>query len=319
MRHGSPSQRNLNMFDFTNVWTKRPSGTYAEQVEKLKQALSDCDAVLIGAGSGLSTSAGFTYSGERFERYFFDFIAKYHIPDLYSGGFYPFRSAEEYWAWWSRSIWINRYMDAPKPVYNTLLSLVKDRDYFVLTTNVDHCFQKAGFDKQRLFYTQGDYGLFQSIQPKVKKTYDNEEFVREMILSQGFAIGEGGALSVPEGAALKMEVPTELVPVCPDDGRRMVPNLRVDDTFVEDAGWHAASRRYADFIESHDGQNVLFWELGVGGNTPVIIKYPFWRMTETNKNATYACLNLGDAEAPGEIIERSICIDRDIGDTLSML
>ena len=307
------------MFDFTNVWTKRPSGTYAEQVEKLKQALSDCDAVLIGAGSGLSTSAGFTYSGERFERYFHDFIEKYHIPDMYSGGFYPFPSPEVFWAWWSRHIWVNRYMDAPKPVYQTLLSLVRNKDYFVLTTNVDHQFQKAGFDKQRLFYTQGDYGLFQSVEPRLKKTYDNEEAVRKMVLAQGFAIGANGELTVPEGATLKMEVPTELVPICPDDGKRMVPNLRSDDSFVEDAGWHAASKRYADYLESHDGQRILLLELGVGGNTPVIIKYPFWRMTEKNQNATYACINFGEASAPDKITGRSICIDADIGGTLDAL
>lgn len=307
------------MFGFRNLETQKTTGAYEEQIERLRKALDECDAVVIGAGSGLSTSAGFTYSGERFNRYFYDFIEKYHIPDMYSGGFYPFRSMEEYWAWWSRNIWVNRYMDAPKPVYDTLLSLVRDKDYFVLTTNVDHCFQKASFDKQRLFYTQGDYGLFQSIRPKIKKTYDNEESVRKMILAQGFVIGEDGTLSVPEGVTLKMEVPAELVPVCPDDGKRMVPNLRIDDTFVEDVGWHAASKRYADFVESHGGQKVLLLELGVGGNTPVIIKYPFWRMTERNKNAIYACLNLGDAEAPEKIIERSICIDRDIGRALEDL
>ena len=307
------------MFGFHDLRTQKMTGSYAEQIGRLRQALSHCDAVVIGAGAGLSTSAGFTYSGERFERYFYDFIEKYHIPDMYSGGFYPFRSMEEYWAWWSRHIWVNRYMDAPRPVYDTLLSLVRNKDYFVLTTNVDHQFQKAGFDKQRLFYTQGDYGLFQSIQPRVKKTYDNAESVRKMILAQGFMIGEGGTLSMPEGVTLKTEVPTELVPICPDDGKHMVPNLRSDDTFVEDAGWNAASKRYAAFINGHDGQKVLFLELGVGGNTPVIIKYPFWRMTEKNKNATYACVNLGEAEAPGQIMDRSICIDSDIGKALDDL
>ena len=307
------------MFGFHDFRTQKPAGTYEEQIERLKQTLADCDAVVIGAGSGLSTSAGFTYSGERFERYFFDFIEKYHIPDMYSGGFWPFHSMEEYWAWWSRHIYVNRYMKAPKPVYNTLFSLVRDKDYFVLTTNVDHQFQKTGFDKRRLFYTQGDYGLFQSIKPKLKKTYDNEDAVRAMVLSQGFVIGEDSELTVPAGVTLKMEVPTELVPICPDDGQHMVPNLRSDDSFVEDAGWHAASKRYSDFISDHDGQKVLYLELGVGGNTPVIIKYPFWRMTEKNKNAIYACLNLGDAEAPGKIAGRSICVDGDIGDTLARL
>ena len=307
------------MFGFRNLETQKTTGTYEEQIERLRKTLDECDAVVIGAGSGLSTSAGFTYSGERFERYFYDFIEKYHIPDMYSGGFCPFRSMEEYWAWWSRHIWINRYMKAPKPVYDALFTLVRDKDYFVLTTNVDHQFQKAGFDKRRLFYTQGDYGLFQSIRPKLKKTYDNENAVRAMVLSQGFVIGEDDELTVPAGITLKMEVPSDLVPICPDDGQHMIPNLRIDDAFVEDAGWHAASKRYADFIEEHDGQKVLLWELGVGGNTPVIIKYPFWNMTEKNKNATYACLNLGDAVAPGKIIDRSICIDSDIGKALEDL
>ena len=304
---------------FRDLWTKKTAGTYEEQLGRLRRALADCDAVVLGAGSGLSTSAGLTYSGERFERYFSDFIGKYRIRDMYSGGFYPFRSAEEYWAWWSRHIWVNRYSKAPKPVYDTLLSLVADKDYFVLTTNVDHQFQRAGFDKRRLFYTQGDYGLFQSAEPRLKKTYDNEDAVRAMLLAQGFVIGADGELSVPEGVTLKMEVPTELVPVCPDDGKRMIPNLRADDHFVEDAGWHAASRRYADFLAAQDGRRVLFWEMGVGGNTPVIIKYPFWRMTERNKNATYACVNLGDAEAPEQIADRSICIDADIGGVLDGL
>ena len=307
------------MFGFRNLETQKTTGTYEEQIERLRKTLDECDAVVIGAGSGLSTSAGFTYSGERFERYFYDFIEKYHIPDMYSGGFWPFRSMEEYWAWWSRHIWINRYMKAPKPVYDALFALVRDKDYFVLTTNVDHQFQKAGFDKRRLFYTQGDYGLFQSIRPKLKKTYDNENAVRAMVLSQGFVIGEDDELTVPAGVTLKMEVPSDLVPICPDDGQHMIPNLRIDDAFVEDAGWHAASKRYADFIEEHDGQKVLLWELGVGGNTPVIIKYPFWNMTEKNKNATYACLNLGDAVAPGKIFDRSICIDSDIGQALDDL
>lgn len=257
------------MFGFRDLCTQKTTGSYEEQIAQLRKALDGCDAVVIGAGSGLSTSAGFTYSGERFERYFYDFIEKYHIPDMYSGGFWPFRSMEEYWAWWSRHIWVNRYTKAPKPVYDTLLSLLRDKDYFVLTTNVDHQFQKAGFDKQRLFYTQGDYGLFQSFKPKLKKTYDNEEAVRKMVLAQGFVIGEDGELTVPAGITLKMEVPTELVPICPDDRRNMVPNLRSDDSFVEDMGWHAASKRYAGFIEEHDGKKVLFWELGVGGNTPV--------------------------------------------------
>ena len=307
------------MFGFQNLRRGKHAATPETEISRLKQALSECDAVVIGAGAGLSASAGFAYSGARFQRYFFDFIEKYRIPDIYSGGFYPFPSANKYWAWWSRSIYINRYMNPPKPVYETLLSLVREKDYFVLTTNVDHCFQKAGFDKARLFYTQGDYGLFQSAAPKVNKTYDNEETIRAMVLSQGFSIGADGELFLPEGVTPKMEVPAELLPVCPDDGQPMVPNLRADDSFVEDEGWHTAYERYAAFLNRHEGGRILYWELGVGGNTPGIIKFPFWRMTAQNQNAVYACVNFGEAEVPERIASRSICINEDIGKVLESL
>lgn len=273
-----------------------------EQTARLRHALDSADAVLIGAGSGLSTAAGLTYTGERFERYFGDFIAKYHIPDMYAGGFYPFETLEEYWAWWSRHIFYNRYVDAPLPVYRDLLALVRGRDYFVLTTNVDHQFQRAGFDKKRLFYTQGDYGLWQCMQPCHNKTYDNEQTVRRMIEQQR-----------------DMRVPTELVPHCPVCGRPMTMNLRADDTFVEDEGWHAAAGRYADFLRRHEGLRVVFLELGVGGNTPGIIKYPFWRMTRDNPQATYVCINAGEAFAPHEISKQSLCIQGDIGEVLQRI
>lgn len=287
---------------FSRILTQKSTGNYSEKIERLKQLLTEADAVVIGAGSGLSTSAGLTYSGERFERYFADFIAKYHIPDMYSGGFYPFASLEEYWAWWSRHIYYNRYVDAPKPVYQNLLKLVRDRDYFVLTTNVDHQFQKAGFDKKRLFYTQGDYGLWQCSQPCHQKTYDNEETVRRMVEEQE-----------------DMRVPADLVPHCPVCGRPMTMNLRSDDTFVEDEGWHAAAERYMEFLRRHQGMRVLFLELGVGGNTPVIIKYPFWKMTHENPNAAYVCVNFEEAFAPREIEKRALCMESDIGSVLKDL
>lgn len=307
------------MFGFENLQNKKKAGDCETETSRLKQALSDCQAVVVGAGAGLSTSAGFTYSGERFQRYFPDFIEKYHIPDMYSGGFYPFPSPEEFWALWSRYIYINRYMNPPKPVYETLLSLVREKDYFVLTTNVDHCFQKAGFDKARLFYTQGDYGLFQSAKPKGRKTYDNAETIRAMVLAQGFLIDGDGNLYLPSGITPNMAVPTELLPICPDDGQPMIPNLRSDDNFVEDAGWMAASKRYGAFLQRHEGKRVLFWELGVGGNTPGIIKFPFWRMTAQNQNAVYACVNLEEADVPEQIASQSICIDGDIGTVLEEL
>ena len=292
------------------------NSSYEEQIAKLKDEIQSADTIVIGAGAGLSTSAGFTYDGERFNRYFCDFAKEYGIRDMYSGGFYPFPDAESRWAWWARHIYFNRYIDAPKPVYKELLNLVKDKDYFVITTNVDHQFQKAGFDKKRLFYTQGDYGLFQSVNPALRITYDNEDWVMEAMEAQGFVRDSDGVFQVPESGELKMTIPTELIPKCPDDGSDMTMNLRADDTFVEDDGWHRAAEAYTDFLRNHEDLHVLYLELGVGANTPMIIKYPFWRMTMANAKAVYACLNYGEAFAPGEISDRSICIDGDIGEIL---
>ena len=275
---------------------------YTAQIERLKAALDDADAVIIGAGAGLSASAGFSYSGERFYRYFADFAEKYGIRDMYSGGFYPFPSAEEFWAWWSRQVYFNRYaVDAGKP-YTDLLKLVGDKNYFVLTTNVDHQFRLAGFDKERLFYTQGDYGLFQCSVPCHQKTYDNEEAVTEMVARQE-----------------NMRIPTELIPKCPVCGKPMSMNLRCDDTFVEDEGWHRANARYEAFLEQYKDKRLVLLELGVGGNTPVIIKYPFWQIALQNKNATYACVNLGESACPEEIAPQSVCLDADIGKVLADL
>ena len=275
---------------------------YSENIKRLKEELEQAGAVLIGAGAGLSASAGFTYAGERFQKNFSDFEEKYGFHDMYSGGFYPFDGLEEYWAYWSRFIWLNRYTEPPRPVYQDLLELVKEKEYFVLTTNVDHCFQKAGFDKKRLFYTQGDYGLLQCSEPCCQETWDNEEIIRQMVKEQK-----------------DMRIPAELVPHCPRCGKPLTTNLRADDTFVQDEGWYRASERYSRFLETHQGEKVLFLELGVGFNTPGIIKYPFWQMTYQNPKATYACINYGDAAAPKEIAERSICIDGDIGEVLKEL
>jgi len=258
--------------------------------------------VVIGAGSGLSTAAGFTYTGERFEQHFSDFAQKYGIQDMYSGGFYPFPTQEAFWAYWSRYIYINRYQDAPKPVYDDLLKLVQDKDYFVITTNVDHCFQKAGFDKKQLFYTQGDYGLFQCSEPCCQETFENEAMIREMVARQE-----------------DMKIPTELLPVCPHCGKPLTMNLRSDDKFVEDEGWHRAAERYENFLRTRKGGKILFLEFGVGYNTPVIIKYPFWQMTAKNPKAIYACINQGQAVCPPEIKKQSICIDTDIGSIINQI
>ena len=294
-----------------------------EEITKFHEILDSAECVVVGAGAGLSASAGFSYSGGRFRKYFSDFEAKYHFHDMYSGGFADFPSLEENWAYWSRFIYINRYLDAPLPVYEKLLELVRAKDYFVITTNVDHCFQKAGFDKKRLFYTQGDYGLFQCCVPCHKKTYDNEEIVKKMLISQGFGFKDSenkkdGGLIFPENP-LKMEIPSELVPHCPVCGKPMSMNLRCDETFVEDDGWHEAARRYQDFLEKHKNAKTLFLELGVGGNTPGIIKYPFWNLTYKNKNAFYVSLNMEKEEIPIELKARSVLIKGDIFRTIGNL
>ncbi len=293
-------------------------GTKEERIARLKNEIRNADAIVIGAGAGLSTAAGLTYSGPRFEKYFFDFAKKYGIRDIYSGGFCPFPDEETRWAWWARHIYYNRYIDPPKPVYKELLSLIQGKDYFVITTNVDHQFQKAGFDKARLFYTQGDYGLFQSVNPKLRKTYDNEAWVRKAMEAQGFVKDADGMYQLPESGEIAMRIPTELIPKCPDDGSAVTMNLRSDDTFVEDAGWHKASAAYSGFLRRHEKGQVLYLELGVGFNTPVIVKYPFWQMTMANEKAVYACVNYGEAFCPEEIEDRSICIDGDIGEMLKL-
>lgn len=287
---------------FSKIWTTKSTENFSDNIKKLKNKINTADAIVIGAGAGLSSSAGFTYNGERFERYFADFHTKYGITDMYSGGFYPYDTLEEYWAWWSRQILVNRY-DVPvgKP-YSDLLALIKNKDYFVLTTNVDHQFQKSGFDKKRLFYTQGDYGLWQCSKACHDKTYDNEKSVRAMVEQQK-----------------DMKIPSHLIPKCPVCGASMTMNLRCDNLFVQDEGWYAASIRYEDFIRRHNNSHILFLELGVGMNTPVIIKYPFWQMTARNPKAVYACINFGESYCPLDIQNQAICIDGDIGEILCLI
>lgn len=268
--------------------------SYAHELARLRSALDEASAIVAGAGAGLSTAAGLAYSGARFERLFGDFIDRYGLRDMYSAGFYPFPTLEEQWAYWSRHIWYNRYQPAPKDTYAVLRDLLRERNYFVITTNVDHQFQSAGFSKNRLFYTQGDYGLWQCSVPCHARTYDNRAAVERMVREQA-----------------DCRIPTELVPRCPVCGKPMAMNLRCDDTFVEDEGWHAAQKRYHAFLDAHETGRVLYLELGVGANTPIIIKYPFWRRTLNNPQATYACLNYGEAFAPREIEDRSIVINAD--------
>ena len=297
---------------FQNLFTKNQGVDDADKIKKIQSALAEADAVIIGAGAGLSTSAGFTYTGERFHKYFFDFEEKYGFHDMYTGGFYPYHALEEHWAYWSRYIYINRYLDAPRNTYANILEVVKNKDYFVLTTNVDHCFQKAGFDHKRLFYTQGDYGLFQCSGPCCKETFDNKEIIIKMLMEQGFSIESDGTLKLPEQGKLKMTVSSSVLPVCPHCGKPLTMNLRSDDTFVEDTGWNKAAMCYDQFLQRHKGLKMVFLELGVGYNTPVIIKYPFWQMTAKNPNATYICINDSEAFCPEDIERQAICIDDDI-------
>ena len=290
-----------------------------EAISCLKNRIETAEAIVIGAGAGLSTAAGLTYSGERFEKYFGDFAERFGIRDMYSGGFYPFPDAETRWAWWARHIYYNRYVPAPRPVYEDLRKLVQGKDCFVITTNVDPQFQSAGFDKKRLFYTQGDYGLFQSVNPAIRKTYDNEEWVMQAMEAQGFVRNEKGIFEILAGGSVSMKIPALLIPKCPDDGSDVTMNLRADDSFVEDEGWHRASAAYADFLRRHEGMHVLFLEIGVGMNTPVICKYPFWQMTKDNPKAVYACLNFNDAYCPVEIEKQSVCIDGDSVEVIERL
>ena len=287
---------------FFSRLTRQSTQNFSTQVDKLRAALAMADAVVVGAGAGLSTAAGYTYSGPRFSRLFGDFAARYGFSDMYSGGFYPYDTLEEHWAFWSRYVMCNRYDPIPGHVYQQLLDLLRDRDYFVLTTNVDHCFQRAGFDKQRLFYTQGDYGLFQCSRPCCQETWDNEDAIRAMVDQQS-----------------DLRIPSELVPHCPHCGAPATMNLRSDGTFVEDEGWHKAAARYSEFLRRHEGMRTLYLEIGVGGNTPGIIKYPFWQMTAANPRATYACVNLGEACAPRELERQSILIDASANEVIARL
>lgn len=287
---------------FSGNYRVAQSNDTASELTRLRNELKNADAILIGVGAGLSTAAGLTYSGKRFDEHFSDFKKRFGITDMYSGGFYPFPDLETYWAWWSRHIWINRYEPGATALYQELFSLIQDKKYFVLTSNVDHQFQLAEFDKTRLFYTQGDYGLFQCSKPCLQETYDNKDQIKAMIDEQK-----------------NLRIPTELIPMCPHCGAPLVPNLRADNTFVEDAGWHTAQNRYETFLSEHEHNRVLYLELGVGANTPVIIKYPFWQMTLDNPQATYACINLGEAFAPKALEDRSVLVNVDIAKALSHL
>lgn len=286
-------------------------------LEKLSKAIAEADAIVVGAGAGLSAAAGYDYGDKELKKYFPDFVNKYRFHNLYEASFYPFRDNGEFFAFWSRFIYINRYVKDKKPVYQNLRELLDGKDYFVITTNADHCFQKAGFDKQRLFYTQGDCGLWQCRKPCHQETYDNEENVKACIMAQGFEIDENGDLKEPKN--ITMTVPENLIPHCPKCGRPMQYNLHGGDWFVQDKGWYLAQERYEKYLAAHQNGNVLYLDLGSGMNTPIIFKYPFMNMTYSNPNATYATINLGEAVTAREIADRSICIDADLNEAIEKL
>ncbi len=276
---------------------------YVERVKQAKALLAAADYVMIGAGAGLSTAGGFEYAGKNFEKHFQDFGAKYGFHDMYAGGFYPFATPEERWAYWSRFVYVNRYLQTePNPVYAALFELVKNKDYFVITTNVDHQFQIAGFDKARLFYTQGDYGLFQCSVPCHNKTYDNKDLILKMVQSQK-----------------DMKIPTALIPKCPVCGNPMEMNLRADDRFVQDEGWYAHAKAYQNFIDRTKGKKVVLLEIGVGYNTPAIIKFPFERMTYFDQNTHLIRINKNDAICADEIKDKTILFDENVKEILQAL
>lgn len=272
-----------------------------EEIEQIREAFEWAEAIVIGAGAGISAAAGLCYDGPRFKEKFGDFIRRYGMKDMYTAGFYPFKTQEEKWAYWSRHIYYNRYDQPAGKAYLELYNLVKDREYFVLTTNVDHQFLLAGFSDRRIFATQGDYGLFQCARACHKKLYGNEAQVRAMMALQQ-----------------DCRIPTQLVPRCPVCGGYMEVNLRCDGFFVEDEAWNRAARRYEEFLVRNQEKRVLFLELGVGFNTPGIIKYPFWQMTRQFESARYICVNL-QACVPKEIADRSLCVSADIGRVLGAL
>lgn len=290
------------------------------RINKAKTLLNNADYVLIGAGAGLSTAGGFEYSGEKFERYFSDFGKKYGYKDMYSGGFYPYTTLEEKWAFWSRYVYVNRYMDKkPNKLYKMLLNVVKDKNYFVLTTNVDHQFQIAGFDKSKIFYMQGDYGLFQCEVPCHNKTYDNKQLIIKMLISQNFLEKTKSGYQIADKSKWKMSIDSNLIPKCPVCNKNMTMNLRADETFIQDEGWLEHAQLYENFINKAKDKNLLLMEFGVGYNTPVIIKYPFEKMTYSFLNTNLLRFNKDYAFCPKEIENKTLLFDEDIQDVLSKM
>ncbi|WP_197735975.1 SIR2 family NAD-dependent protein deacylase [Arabiibacter massiliensis] len=255
-----------------------------ERIEAARELIASCDRILVGAGAGLSTAAGLSYSGERFQRNFQPFIRRYGMTDMYSAGFYPFPTEEDRWAYWARHVWVNRHEPPALPLYVQLREALRDKDCFVITTNVDAQFEKAGFPRERLFATQGDYGLNQCARGCHDTLYPNRQLAEKMLAS---AEGDG------------TRIPSQLVPRCPVCGGRMNVHLRIDGSFVENADWHAAEERYRAFVAGMREHPTLLLELGVGWNTPVIIRMPFDRLAVA-LDAPLVRINYDDARVPKE-------------------
>lgn len=272
------------------------------RLNRARDALAACDLLLIGAGAGLSGAAGLTYDGQRFRENFSDFIEKYPLCDMYSSAFYPFSTEEERWAYWARHISVNRYDPPALPLYRNLRELAERKPHFVITTNVDHQFYKAGFTGERIFAVQGDYGLRQCAKGCHDILYDNEQLVKRL-----------------RASAVNCMVPTELVPLCPVCGGRMDVNLRKDERFVEDENWHMASERYVRFIRKLSGKRVVFLELGAGFNTPGIIRYPFEQMAYRCEASTLIRLNRDHPEGFAENKKRTVGFAENMAEVLDGL
>ena len=276
---------------------------YEDQSSKAAENIRNADCVIIGAGAGASTAAGIQYGGKRFTDNFAEFIKKYgghYMTDMYAAGFYPYPSEEAKWGYWSKHALMNRFDPPALPLYTELYDIVKNKEYFVLTTNVDHQFYKAGFDEKRIFATQGDYGKIQCQKACHPKTYDAKDLFRKM-----------------DKARRDCLIPSELVPKCPVCGGNMAMNLRCDNYFVEDEAWHEAADRYAGFLEQHKDKKVVLLELGVGFNTPIIIRFPFEKMVRENSSYSLIRMNMDEAVVPESFGKRAIGIGGDMAKAIT--
>ena len=268
---------------------------YNKKILEVKNLINEADYILIGAGSGLSTAAGLEYFGESFEKNFKEFIEKYNFPDLYSASFYDFNTQEEKWAFFTKMIYLNRFNKEPLKLYQEIYYLIKEKDYFVITTNVDGQFEKAGFEKERVFETQGDYAYLQCENACHNKLYYNYDLVNEWLKN-----------------TKDCKIPSNLVPKCPVCGGNMEMNLRKDANFVQDENWYKQDKRYGEFLNKSQDKNLLLLEIGVGFNTPGIIRFPFEQMVYNNIHTNLVRINKDYAFTNKEIENKTILFDEDV-------